>query len=116
MVREGLRVCEECRRWGIAATQRLPQGVEEGGGWTGEERRAKGRTEQSDAQRYTSTGNTLDLAPCAHIAYSSRSPVEENMLNSEKREEKLWDKSVCVGFFSPSPSSLDRWTSGVREG
>lgn len=110
MVREGLRVCEECRRWGIASTQRLPQGVEEGGGWTGEERRTKGRTEQSDAQRYTSTGNTPDLAPCAHIAYSSQSPVEEFMLNrlTARREKRNFGTKVSVLFFSPSlPGQVD---------
>lgn len=111
-------MCEECRRWGIASTQRLPRGVEEGGGWTGEERRTKGRTEQSDARRHTSTGNTLDLAPCAHIAYSSQSPVEEFMLNRliARREKRNSGTKVSVlGVFFPPPS-LDRWTSGVREG
>lgn len=68
IVHEGLRMCEECRRRRSAVIQRLPQGVERG--MEGEERRTLQRTEQSNMPWYTSPGNSLDLPPCAPIAYS----------------------------------------------
>lgn len=89
-------VCEECR-WGECGYTKATPGC--GRGMEGEERRTKGRTEQSNIPWYTSSGNTLDPALCAHIAYSYWSLMAENVLIRVIVVENCEARALVCFFF-----------------